>query len=241
MDKWKLRPASDFGLSPGERLRSLKRETGLVGAAGRLTLWLAARGYLRLYHGLRVTGRHHVPKSPPFVLIANHASHLDAPVLAAGLPLTLCDRTFALAAGDTFFTSLTLSAMATATLNALPIWRRKTRQDHLATLRARLVEERCIYLLFPEGTRTRDGAMAAFKPGLGALVAETDIPVLPCRITGAFEALPPHRTWPRARRLSLAIGEPITFAEVPNSPAGWREIAVQTEAAVRRLDPATPP
>jgi 1-acyl-sn-glycerol-3-phosphate acyltransferase len=172
------------------------------------------------------------------VLVANHASHLDAPVLAAGLPLRFCDRTFALAAGDTFFTSLALSAMATATLNALPIWRKKTRQDHLATLRTRLLDEGCIFLLFPEGTRTRDGTMAAFKPGLGALVAGTDVPVLPCHITGAWDALPPHRSLPRANRLALTIGAPLSFAATANDPAGWREVAARAEWAVRRLAPA---
>jgi 1-acyl-sn-glycerol-3-phosphate acyltransferase len=239
MERWKLRPAADFGLPLGERLKSLKRETGLVGAAARLGLWLTARAYLRLFHRLRVSGRGHLPPSPPFVLVANHASHLDAPVLAAGLPLDLCDCTFALAAGDTFFTSLPLAAMATATFNALPVWRRRTRQDHLATLRARLLDGRCVYLLFPEGTRTRDGTMAAFKPGLGALVAETGVPIVPCHISGAFDALPPHRSWPRPRRLSLTIGAPVSFATTANTAAGWREVAAAAEAAVRGLAPPT--
>jgi 1-acyl-sn-glycerol-3-phosphate acyltransferase len=240
MEKWYLRPATDFGLSPSERLKSLKRETGLVGASVRLSWWVAARSYLRVCHRLRISGRENLPASPPFVVIGNHTSHLDAPVLAAGLPLGLCDRTFALAAGDTFFTSLPLAALATASLNALPIWRRKTRQDHLAILRSRLLEQSCVFLLFPEGTRSRDGVMASFKVGLGALVAETAVPVVPCHIDGAFDALPPHGTWPRFRRLTLTIGPPVSFATTPNSADGWREIAAAVEAAVRRLAPPHP-
>lgn len=235
MSRWQLRPAEDHGLTPAERLRSLKRETGLLGAAGRLVWWLIMRSYLKLYHRLEISGREHLPASPPYLMVANHASHLDAPLLAACLPLGLCDRAFALAAGDTFFGSTTSAALITASLNALPVWRQRTRRQHLAALRARLGQRPCVFLLFPEGTRSRSGEMAAFKPGMGWLVADTSVPVVPCQIDGAHAALPPGGKLPRPQPIRVRIGPPLRFAEVANDAQGWQQVAAATEAAVRAL------
>lgn len=235
MDRWQFRPAGDLGLPWRERLQSLRRETGLLGLAGRY-LWRAAlRFYFALWHRLRIEGREHLPREAPFVLIANHASHLDALALSLCLRARHVERVFPLAAGDTFFTGAGSSAFAAIALNALPIWRRKTRPEHLATLRERLEAQGCIYILFPEGTRSRDGAMAEFKPGLGALVAGTRIPVVPCHIDGAFAALPPSASMPRARRIAIRIGAPLAFADIANDKPGWRAVAVAAEAAVRGL------
>jgi 1-acyl-sn-glycerol-3-phosphate acyltransferase len=102
-------------------------------------------------------------------------------------------------------------------------------------LRARLIDGRSIYILFPEGTRSRDGTMHRFKAGIGRLVAGTEVPVVPCHIAGGFAALPPHRTLPRPRRLTLTIGTPLSFGDVSDDKAGWLRIAETSETAVRRL------
>jgi 1-acyl-sn-glycerol-3-phosphate acyltransferase len=159
--EFKLRPARDHGLDATDRLRSLSRERGL-GSVVLGSAWRAlVRGYLAAFHRLEVTGRENLP-APPFVLVANHASHLDALTLSAVLRGDTARRAHALAAGDTFFTSTLSSAFAAYAVNALPIWRKRTRASEIATLRERLVEDRLVYILFPEGTRCRDGAMAAF-------------------------------------------------------------------------------
>lgn len=239
MREWQLRPAEDLGLGAGERLRSIRRETGLVGAAGRFLWWAAARGILRAGCSLTVRGRENLPARPPFVMISNHASHLDSPVLAAALPLGWCDRTFALAAGDTFFMSDATAALATGMLNALPIWRGRTRPEHMELLRRRLVERESVFILFPEGTRSRDGALASFKSGLGRLVAGTAVPVLPCHIEGAHGVLPPGRSLPRRGAISLTIGKPLAFADTGNDREGWRRVTEEAERAVRDLAEGT--
>ena len=240
MKPWTLRPADDFHLSLRQRLTSLRRETGFVATLCRAAWWSLVRLYLFAFHRLEVHGRANLPNVAPFILVANHASHIDALTLSAGLPMSLCDRTSALAAGDTFFTHLSISVFAALALNALPIWRRQTKRDHLTQLRERLGERRSVYLIFPEGTRSRDGSMAQFKPGLGALVAGTEIPVVPCHIAGAHRAWPPSAPFPRPRKIALRIGQPIIFAEVKNDPEGWRDIAARAESAVRALAPAQP-
>jgi 1-acyl-sn-glycerol-3-phosphate acyltransferase len=129
------------------------------------------------------------------------------------------------------------AAFVACVVNALPIDRRRWGRHGLRQLRQRLLGDACVYVLFPEGTRSRTGRMGRFKGGLGMLVAETAIPVVPCFLDGTFEALPPHRHWPRCGKITLRIGAPLTFPGVRNDRAGWQEVARVTEAAVRRLDP----
>lgn len=235
MTDWQYQPARDLGLPTGERLRSLRRESGLMQTAGHLAWWTLVGWYLRCCHRLQIQGREHLPVQPPFVLVANHCSHLDALVLAAPLSWRLRDRVFPVAAGDTFFHRPLVAAFAVGTLNALPIWRGHTGTQALRQLRQRLVEEPCGYILFPEGTRSRDGAMAPFKPGLGMLVAGTEVPVIPCHIAGAHAALPPHRLIPRFRPIVVRVGPALRFADTANDRDGWLEIARRTEEAVKRL------
>ena len=102
MDEWQYKPARDHGLSMADRWRSNKRESGLIGRIWR---------YLRTVHHLQVSGREHLPTRPPFMLVANHTSHLDALILAAILPRHLRSCVFPIAAGDTHvaFTSYNAS------------------------------------------------------------------------------------------------------------------------------------
>ena len=120
-----MEPARDLGLSGLERLGSLKRESGLVESVGRLLAWSSMRIAFRLYNRLEIHGREHLPKAAPFVLVANHASHLDALVMASILPLAWRDHVYPIAAGDVFFEKRSLAALVTIFLNLLPIWRRK--------------------------------------------------------------------------------------------------------------------
>ena len=233
--EWKLRPARDLGLPAAARLRSLNREPGLIGVVVNALWRRLVRSYLHLFHRLSVIGTEHLPPEPPFVLIANHASHLDALTLASVLRWRSARNARALAAGETFFSSTGAAMIAAYAINAFPIWRRRTRQGDLATLRARLVEDALVYILFPEGTRTRDGTMARFQPGIGALVAGTEVPVVPCFLEGAFAAWPPQRRWPRPGRLRLGIGPPLRFADVANDRPGWAAVASCCESAVRAL------
>jgi 1-acyl-sn-glycerol-3-phosphate acyltransferase len=235
MQQWELQPARDLGMPPGQRLQSLKRESGLLSTGLHLGWWTLVRGYLAVWHRLTITGREHLPNEPPFVLVANHVSHLDALVLAAPLDWRLRDRVYPIAAGDVFFETPLKSAFAAGMLNALPMWRKKCGSHALEELRQRLLEEPGIYVLFPEGTRSRDGSMRPFRAGLGMLVAQTQVPVVPCYLEGCFQAWRPESKWPRRWPIRLHIGEPCVFPDVSDDRAGWLHIAAQMEAAVRRL------
>jgi 1-acyl-sn-glycerol-3-phosphate acyltransferase len=235
VDAWTLEPARDLELSGMARFSSVRRESGLAASLGRLVFWSGIRLGLGLLHRLEIRGREYLPATPPFVLAANHASHLDALVLGAALGLRWRDRLFPLAAGDTFFHRRETAAFAAAFLNALPVWRREGTGRGVRTLRQRLLEESCVYVLFPEGTRSRDGRMGTFKAGIGMLVAGTTVPVVPCHLQGTFAALPPHRVVPRPTRISLQFGAPLEFAATTDDRSGWRRVANTVETSVRQI------
>src|SRR4029077_14978923 len=103
----------------------------------RKATWL----YLRLFHRLSVTGLENLPQ-PPFVLVANHASHLDILALTASMPQRYLERVHPIAAEDHFFASFAGSLFAALAVNALPLKRQAARGKDLALLRQRLVEDR---------------------------------------------------------------------------------------------------
>ncbi len=235
MDDWQYKPAHDLGLNRDERLKSVHRESGLLGLIARNLWWWWVRGVLRLTERVEVSGREHLPQAAPFVMVANHASHLDVIVLATALPLRLRNRVLPLAAGDTFFETPVVAVFAAEMMNALPMWRKHCGRHAIENLRERLVQEPCAYILFPEGTRSRDGKMASFKHGIGMIVAGSPVPVIPCFLSGTFEALPPGAKWPRRRKISLNIGKPQSFADLPNDRDGWKEVAGTLETGVKNL------
>lgn len=243
MDDWTLQPARDLELAGADRHRSYQRESGLVANVARFAWWSMMRASLKLLHRLEVHGRENLPESPSFVLVANHASHLDAMVLGATLPLNLRDQLFPLAAGDVFFHTPALAAFSATVLNALPVWRKKVGAHAIQQLRTRLVEEPSIYILFPEGGRTRDGSMRPFKSGIGMITAGTHVPVVPCRLDGTFEAFPPESFIPRLHKVSVHIGEPRIFEDLENRRPGWDEVSRLLENDIKTLggdlDPPT--
>lgn len=229
---WNFRPAADHGLGPIERLRSTKREQGLVSWSMHHAALAGLRTVLKVIHRFEVQGRENLPVAPPFVMIANHASHLDALLLAAALPRRVGATTFPVAAGDVFFESAAMSAATILFVNALPLWRKKATGHALEDLRARLLEGHTSLILFPEGARSRDGALLAFKSGIGRIVAGTGVPVIPCWLEGAFEAFPPGKWVPRPRKLVVRVGKALTFEDVAADRAGYDAVTVRLREAV---------
>ena len=239
--RWRYQPAGDLDLPLPRRLRSVRRESGLLEAAAHRAWSAAVRAALRRRWRLQVVGRENLPPAPPFVLVANHTSHLDALVLAAALPAPLAAHALPIAAGDVFFHRPALAALSATLLNLLPMWREHCGPHALADLRHRLRHQPCGYILFPEGGRSRDGTLRPFKAGLGMLVAQTPVPVVPCRIEGAFAAWPPDAPRPRLARtppIRLTIGRPLAFPATPHTRPGWRHVAATTHQVVANLSQA---
>ena len=86
-------------------------------------------------------------------------------------------------------------------------------------------------LIFPEGTRTRDGEIAPFRPGFTALAVRSGAAILPVAIEGAFQVWPRWRKVPRPGRIRVHYGEPIPPAEVAGRDE--RELLAEVERRVR--------
>jgi 1-acyl-sn-glycerol-3-phosphate acyltransferase len=238
MKDFEYKPARDHGLAPQDQLKSVQREAGLTAWCTQ-TIWrVLVRLYLRMYHRLEVRGAERIPASGPIVVVANHTSHLDALVLASALPWRLRQRAFPIAAGDVFFETPTVSLFSAMMLNALPMWRKKCGPHALQILRERLISEPALYILFPEGSRSRDGKMKDFKPGIGMMIAGTAAQVVPAHISGAWRAWRPGASMPSPRKVRVRFGSPMSFEGVPQDRAGWEGVSQALEDAVRELRPA---
>lgn len=237
MEDWKYESARDLNLSMTERHQSYYREAGLFARFSQTCWWTSIKGLLKVYHRLEVTGLENLPQAESFVLVANHSSHLDALILGSVLPYYRRTSAFPLAAGDVFFETPITSSFSALFLNALPVWRKNVGAHGLSLLRDRLLEEPTIYILFPEGSRSRDGEMVRFKPGIGMMVAGTEVPVVPCFIEGAFQAFRPNTRVPRPGKISVKLGEALQFSEESNDRAGWKQVAEKLQSRVESLKP----
>jgi 1-acyl-sn-glycerol-3-phosphate acyltransferase len=147
--------------------------------------------------------------SGPFVVVSNHTSHLDTPLIFGALPRKLSRYVAAGAAADYFFDVWWRKGLTTLFFNAFPVDRTGLRgRKGLATS---LLDDGVPLLLFPEGTRSRTGEMGPFKPGAAALCISRDVPCLPIAILGAAEAMPYGKKWPERGRppIYLVFGEPM--------------------------------
>src|SRR5580698_4935710 len=123
MENWTYEPAADLDHSLIERLKRFPREPDLTVYGLRSLGALAIRAWLRVYHRLGITGLENLPAGDSFVMVANHASHLDTLCLLSALPLRKLHRAFPAAAQDYFFVTMPRLAIAAIVVNALPFGR----------------------------------------------------------------------------------------------------------------------
>lgn len=145
----------------------------------------------------------------PFVVVANHTSHLDAPLLAEGLPRRQARYLSTGVAHDYFFRTWYKRWFVRWMFNAFPIDRDGSRRN--AGMSRRLLRYGVPIVVFPEGTRQQTGVIADFKPGAAALATGVGVPVVPAALIGGYEAMPKGRNWPKPGRPPVAVvfGEPL--------------------------------
>jgi 1-acyl-sn-glycerol-3-phosphate acyltransferase len=237
MSAWQYPVAADLDQTLARRWADAGREPDILCHALRSAGAIATRTMLATYFRLRITGRQNLPRSGSFVLVCNHASHLDTLCILSALPIRKLGRAFPAAAADYFFQSPAAGALTGLFMNALPFGRKGNVRQTLAACRNLLAVPGNILLLFPEGTRSVTGAIGHFKGGIGELVAGTGVPVVPCHLDGAHRAWPKGKWIPRPRKLRLTIGTPMTFAHLPRGRQSTTRIAGELESAVRKLAP----
>jgi 1-acyl-sn-glycerol-3-phosphate acyltransferase len=212
-------------------LRRFPRERDPLVYGVRSLVALIIRGLLRSYLRFEIVGREHLPNDTGFVMVANHSSHLDTLCLLAALPLRRLHRAFPAAAADYFFQSFPRVWIAAVVVNSLPFARQMRVRESLSLCSQILETPGNILIMFPEGTRSRTGETQAFKPGVAALLAGRDVPVVPCYVDGAFRAWPKGKRLPRPRKVRLIVGAPRSYAASTRGKA----IAADLEKAVNEL------
>src|SRR3954463_1177367 len=178
------------------------RETILSGFFGPVMAWYVRR---------RIEGREVFSGArPPGVFVANHSSHMDTPTILRALPRAWRQRTAVAAAADYFYRKRWLAAAVSLLFSTVPISRRgggmeKGSTDHLH----RLIRQRWNLLLYPEGTRSRDGSRGKLHSGAAVLAAAHDVAILPIFVDGTGEAMPPGRSGPKRFRAGRIPRQPI--------------------------------
>ena len=235
MKEWEYHPPPDIDSSMAETLRNFPREPRMLQYALRSFAALLLRGWMRIYHRLHIDGRDNLPRSGSFVMVCNHTSHLDTLCMMCAVPLRRIHRTFPAAAADYFFSSLPRSAVSAIFINAMPFDRELRGAESLTICAKLLQNEGNILIIFPEGTRTTTGKMGRFRSGIGRLVAGTDLPVLPCHLTGGFDAWAKGRPFPLPKTLRLRIAAPRSYAHLEKTADSVRAICHDLEERVADL------
>ncbi len=162
----------------------------------------------RLVSGLlfrfRVVHRERMIQSGQVILAMNHQSYLDPPL--AGIT---CDRAIYFLARKTLL-DVPLLGWLLPKLNVIPVNQEGVDRSALKAVIS-ILKSGNAALVFPEGSRTLDGNLQPAEPGLGLVIAKTLAPVVPMRIFGAHEALPPGGGL-RLRPITIVIGKPILFS-----------------------------
>ena len=150
----------------------------------------------------RVTGREHLRGPGPFVFVANHSSHADTALLLKSLPPSLRRRTAPAAAEDYFFRSRVRGVLVSLLTGAFPFPR--CGRGGLARAEALLARGWSV-ILFPEGTRSRDGEVHEFKRGASELAA-AGATIVPVGIAGTCDVLGKGSKIPRRAPVAVSFG-----------------------------------
>ncbi len=221
---------------PATALREPHGATRAAGYAIHLVVRLLCRGLFRMRsEGAPPSGR------DPVLFVVNHASDLDAFMVAAAMPWRVVRRTW-WSAETTRVSSTPLHRWFTRAARIFPIDDAKPAES--LALGDRALASGANLVWFPEAWRTPDGRLQPFTRGVGVLAGDRATPICPVWVAGTFEALPRHRRWPRLRPVRVIFGPPVAARDVA-APRGTDDRAAATAAAIRAhvaaLDPARDP
>ena len=217
-------PRADVSWTRTPPARALREAILMVGLGGAMDL----------YTRRRVLGHEHLAGlDGPVVFVANHSSHMDTPAILRALPARWRRRTAVAAATDYFYRKRRNAHAVSLLFNTVPMERNGGGLEPGATSHVdRLIDEGWSLLVFPEGTRSRDGTVGRLRSGAAVLAAEHGLPIVPIFISGTLEVMPPGRRWMR-RGLARRHPIQIRFGEAIRQAAGEERTEVMER--VRRF------
>ncbi len=173
----------------------------------------------------------------PVLFASNHTSHIDTHVIMDALPKNIRRRTAVAAAFDHFADAdgksihkRVIQFFVASLWNAFSIERRKSPLRSIRTMQSLLAQGWSI-VIYPEGTRSRTGDIARFKPGLAVVAKKTNRPVIPICVKGGLRVLPEATYIPKRGNISISFGKPLYFDENDTSESFMKRV----ERSVRAM------
>lgn len=163
---------------------------------------------LGVWH-IRAEGREHVPRTGGCLAISNHVSFLDPTTVGWAM-----GRETQFLARSSLFKPPVMDKLLPL-CNTHPVNREAADVKGLRLILSMLKAGELV-LMFPEGTRSSDGGLQTAEAGAAMIACRAQVPILPCRIFGAFDAYPKGRKFPGYAPMRVRIGEPF------RPPAGRR-------------------
>ena len=160
----------------------------------------------------RVSGLEHLPTEGNFLLAANHCSYIDSLLLGTLVARHLNKKLYFLGKKEHFANPLERRFNEWGGM--IPI----NRQAGASGIKRALheLEKGKILVIYPEGTRSRNGQLQNAKPGIAKLALDSGVPVLPVGISGTFDVLPKGKKWPRLAPIEVHIGQPVQYFPDPD-------------------------
>jgi len=191
---------------------------------------LIAVAIMKLLFRLVARGTEHVPAQGAVLLVANHSSLLDPPLVGGVTPRRL---TF-LAKAELF--EIPCLGRLIRRLGARPL-RREGADASALRIAQRVLQEGGALLVFPEGTRGDEGVLREAKPGAALLAMQTGAAVVPVYVHGSGRALPRGRSLPRPAKVVVTFGAPLTFPRAAGADrkAQYEEASRRMMAAIAQL------
>ena len=168
----------------------------------------------------------------PVIFAANHASHVDAPLLVSVIPSRWRDDLFVAGAADYFFDTRVKATAFAFLLNAVPIERQRVSRDSLERVEE-LLDDGWSLLIFPEGGRSVDGWGQPHNAGAAWLASRSGRPVIPVYVSGTREILPKGGTKIQPGRTRVTFGRPLRAGT--GGSAAARELAGEMEREIAAL------
>jgi 1-acyl-sn-glycerol-3-phosphate acyltransferase len=168
---------------------------------------LFASAVVRVYFRMEIQGLENVPADGAMIVAPNHVSYMDPIWVSSPLKRPLRYMTWDRMTGLPLLGALMRAYGAFPVNIDGPSGNRAALRNSLEQLRAGGG-----LMIFPEGSRSRDGRLLSFKPGVIRLALEAEVPIVPVSIVGGFDAYPPHYKFPRPYKVKVIYHEPIKLS-----------------------------